>query len=139
MSKKDVYAFWAAFHYAEEGVSVRFPDLPGCLTSGDDADDALTAAQEALGGFLVVSENDSDPIPEPSSLKTVMAELEEDEAACRVTVFMPTVREAMNSKAVKKTLTVPEWLNEAAEQQGINFSQTLQKALREAIGIKRDV
>jgi predicted RNase H-like HicB family nuclease len=137
MSKKDVYRFWAAFHYAPEGVSVRFSDLPGCLTCGDNADLALVAAREALGGYLVGMENDGDEIPDPSSLTEVLAQLEDNEAACDVQVYMPTIREAMDSKSVKKTLTVPKWLNDEAEKHGVNFSQILQKGLKEALGITR--
>ncbi|MDO3681403.1 type II toxin-antitoxin system HicB family antitoxin [Paenibacillus ehimensis] len=135
MSKKDVYRFWAALHHAEEGVSVRFPDLPGCNTCGDTAEEAFAAAREALEGFLYMMEEDNDPIPDPSSLDVILTQLEPDEAVCEVHVYMPTVREAMESKAVKKTLTVPKWLNDAAEQQNLNFSQVLQEGLKRNLGI----
>jgi predicted RNase H-like HicB family nuclease len=136
VSKKDVYRFWAAFHYADDGVSVRFPDLPGCLTCGDTAEEAHAAAREALEGFLYVMEQDGDAIPDPSQLDAILTRLEDGEAACDVQVYMPTVREAMESKAVKKTLTVPKWLNDAAEQQHLNFSQVLQEGLKRNLGIE---
>lgn len=139
MAKKDVYRFWAAFHYAEEGVSVRFPDLPGCNTSGDTAEEAHAAAREALEGFMYVMEQDSDPIPDPSPLDAIMKQLDEGEAACDVQVYMPIVRDAMESKAVKKTLTVPKWLNDAAEVENLNFSQVLQEGLKRSLGIEGKV
>lgn len=66
MSKKDVYRFWALLDTAEEGISVRFPDLPGCLTAADTAEEAHAAAREALEGFLYVMKQDGDAIPDPS-------------------------------------------------------------------------
>ncbi|MCD9026065.1 type II toxin-antitoxin system HicB family antitoxin [Cohnella silvisoli] len=138
MSKKDVYRYWAVLHYAPEGVSVRFPDLPGCFTSGDTAEQAHVEAKEALGGFLCIMENEGDDIPDPSSLDTIMRQLEEDEAVCEVRVYMPTVREAMESRAVKKTLTVPKWLNDEAERNGLNFSAILQDGIKRSLGITAD-
>lgn len=138
MVKKDVYRFWAAFHYSKEGISVRFPDLQGCNTCGDHAEEAHAAAREALEGFLYVMEQDDDPIPDPSPLDVIIGQLEEGEAACDVQVYMPTVRDAMESKAVKKTLTVPKWLNDAAEQQKLNFSQILQEGLKRNLGIEQE-
>ncbi|WP_127585777.1 type II toxin-antitoxin system HicB family antitoxin [Paenibacillus koleovorans] len=138
MVKKDVYRFWAAFHYSPDGVSVRFPDLPGCFTSGDTAEEAHVAAREALGGFLCVMENDNDVIPDPSTLDRIIGQLEEGEAACDIQVYMPTVREAMESKAVKKTLTVPKWLADEGERHNLNFSQILQDGLKRSLGINAE-
>lgn len=135
MSKKDVYRFWALLDTADEGISVRFPDLPGCLTSGDNAEEAYAAAREALEGFLYVMEQDGDTIPTPSPLDAILAQAEAGEAACDVQVYMPVVREAMENKAVKKTLSVPKWLNDAAESQHLNFSQVLQEGLKRNLGI----
>ncbi|MCM3701381.1 type II toxin-antitoxin system HicB family antitoxin [Paenibacillus macerans] len=135
MSKKDVYRFWALLDTSEEGISVRFPDLPGCLTAGDTAEEAYAAAREALEGFLYVMEQDDDPVPDPSPLAAILQQAEATEAACEVQVYMPTVREAMESKAVKKTLTVPKRLNDEAERQQLNFSQVLQEGLKRSLGI----
>lgn len=135
MGKKDVYRYWALIDTAEEGFSVRFPDLPGCLTSADSAEDAHAAAREALEGFMYVIEQDNDLIPTPSSLDSILSQADSGEAAFEVRVYMPTVRDAMESKAVKKTLSVPKWLNDEAEKNHINFSQVLQEALKRSLGI----
>lgn len=134
MEKKDVYRYWAAFHYSPEGISVRFPDLPGCFTDADTAEQAHIEAREALGGFLCVMEQDSDDIPNPSTLDGILKLLEKDEAAIDVQVYMPTIRLAMDSKAVKKTLTVPKWLNDESERHNLNFSQILQDGLKRSLG-----
>ena len=136
--KKDVYTFWALLDRAPEGMSVRFPDLPGCLTCADTAEQAYAAAREALEGFLYVMEQDDDIIPAPAPLDDIIAQADSTEAAFAVTVYMPTVREAMESKAVKKTLTVPKWLNDAAESQNLNFSQVLQEGLKRNLGISQE-
>lgn len=136
MPKSDIYQFWAAFHHAPEGVSVRFPDLPGCFTSGVTTEEAFMAAREALEGFMYVMEQDNDPIPYPSPLEAIIKGLEAGEAACSIQAYMPTIREAMESKAVKKTLTVPKWLNDAAEKQNLNFSKILQEGIKRNLGIE---
>lgn len=135
MSKKDVYRFWAVLHHEPEGISVRFPDLPGCNTCGDTAEEAHAAAREALEGFLYVMEQDNDPIPDPSPLDAILPVLERNEAVSEVHVYMPTVREAMESMAVKKTLTIPKWLNDEATRANLNFSHVLQEGLKRNLGI----
>ncbi|MCL6458875.1 MAG: type II toxin-antitoxin system HicB family antitoxin [Gorillibacterium sp.] len=133
---KDVYHFWALLDAAPEGISVRFPDLPGCITSADTAEQAHSAAREALEGFLYVMEQDNDDLPTPAPLDAIIAQAEDGEAAFSVSAYMPTVRGAMESRAVKKTLTVPKWLNDEAESQKLNFSQILQEGLKRSLGIE---
>lgn len=137
MGKKDVYRYWALLDVAEEGVSVRFVDLPGCFTFGDTAEEAHAEAREALEGFMYELESDDEDIPIASSLELVLKQADPGEAAIEVQVYMPVVREAMESKAVKKTLTVPKWLNDAAEKQHLNFSQVLHEGLKRNLGIEK--
>lgn len=76
-------------------------------------------------------EQDGDPIPEP----TAVSELHPEDGAviAMVEVFMLAIRERMNNRFVKKTLTIPAWLNAVALEQGVNFSQTLQEALKQQL------
>ena len=131
---KDRYVFPAIFHYAEDGISVEFPDLPGCITCGDTTEEALLMAKEALGLRLYSDEQDGVPIPEPSNLTSIT--LEPNERLILVEVFMPPIRDNQATKAVKKTLTIPKWLNDVAESQQINFSLVLQSALKQVLGIR---
>ena len=73
MSKiyKDSYRFIAVFHFADDGISISFPDLPGCLPCADTEEEALKNARESLGLHLWGLEQDGEPIPAPSSLKNV--------------------------------------------------------------------
>ena len=117
----------AVFHKAEEGgFWVSFPDIPECMTPGDDMQDAYEMAVDALGLSLSTMEDAGEVIPEASPLDRVDAE---DGTLIIVEFDMAEYRRRHSSKAVKKTLTIPEWLNEAAVRENINFSQVLQEAL----------
>lgn len=130
MKKPDTYLFPAVLTF-EEGyeIAVTFPDLPGCATSGKDEADALRMAKEALGGHLFCMEENGDVIPSATLLQAV--EMEDNERAILVEVYMPAVRLAEVNKSVNRTVTLPAWLNAAALEKGVNFSQVLQEALKE--------
>jgi len=130
---KDRYVYPAVFHYAADGISVEFPDLPGCLTCGDTTEEALSMAKEALELHLYGMERDTDEIPSPSDLINI--QLESNERIVFIEVFMPPVRDEQENKAIKKTLTIPKWLNDEAEKENVNFSQILQSGLKQYLGI----
>ena len=125
------YIYPAVFTY-EEGkeIAVVFPDLD-VATSGENDADALASARELLGAVLYGMEEDGDPIPAPTPLNAV--KLEENERAALVDVYMPSIRLAKVNRAVNRTVTIPAWLNAAAMERNINFSQVLQGALREQL------
>ena len=129
---KDTYVFPAIFIYQPEGISVQFPDLPGCLTCGDHDADAMQMAQEALEGVLAVMETHGLPIPVPTPASKIP--VEKNEAIVLIRANMRVVRTANSNRSVRKTLTIPLWLNEQAEAAGVNFSQVLQVALKEVLG-----
>lgn len=117
----------ALFHKTEEGgFWVSFPDIPECLTEGDDMTQAYEMATDALGLCMEdrLQEND---IPSPSDPSDIAAE----EGAFLVVVEFDRLEylKKHSNKSVKKTLTIPEWLNQEAIAKNINFSQTLQEAL----------
>lgn len=130
---KDTYIFPAVFDYAEDGISIEFPDLPGCFPCADSLDAAVKNAKEALMLHLFGMEQDNEEIPEPTSIENI--HLEKNQAIILVDVFMPPFREKQRTKFVKKTLSIPSWLNAEAEHCGINFSATLQKALMNELHI----
>ena len=125
------YIYPAVFTYeAGEEIAVVFPDLD-VATSGENDADALASARELLGAVLYGMEEDGDPIPAPTPLNAV--KLEENERAALVDVYMPSIRLAKVNRAVNRTVTIPAWLNAAAMERNINFSQVLQGALREQL------
>ena len=137
MKKQDKYIYPAVFTYdAGHEIAVTFPDLPGCSTSGVDEPDALAMAKDALGGHLWCLEKDGDDIPIPTQLRDVT--LEPNEQALLIDVYMPSVRLSQETRSVNRTVTLPAWLNAAALEKGINFSQALQSTLMNELGISRE-
>lgn len=123
----------AIFHKAEEGgFWITFPDIPECMTQGDDMQDAYEMAIDALGLAITSRKADKEEIPMPSEPYNIT--LNENEFCAVIEFDMLAYKKRSNSKAVKKTLTIPEWLNEEATALGVNFSQVLQSALMEIVG-----
>ncbi|MEG2322812.1 MAG: type II toxin-antitoxin system HicB family antitoxin [Anaerovoracaceae bacterium] len=124
----------ALFHKAEEGgFWVSFPDLPECLTEGDNMDQAYEMAVDALGLVLTTRKAAGDDIPRPTPVDAIQNE--SSAYAVIINFDMDEYQRRTNSKAVKKTLSVPSWLNEEAIAKGINFSSVLQDALKERLGL----
>ncbi len=122
----------ALFHKAEDGgFWVSFPDLPECLTDGDNMDQAYEMAVDALGLALTSREGEKDLIPTPSAPDAIL--VEPDSFLVIIEFDMAAYKKKTNSRAVKKTLSIPEWLNEEATAMGVNFSQVLQEALIEKL------
>jgi predicted RNase H-like HicB family nuclease len=135
--KKDSYIYPAIFEYEEEGISISFPDLPGCFSCADTDEAAYFMAKEAMGLHLKGMEADSDEIPEPTSLKDI--KVESNQKAVLIQIDMPAVRKAVDNVSIKKTLTIPQWLNTIAVRENVNFSQVLQEALKDYLNIKEKV
>ena len=125
--KPDHYIFPAIFNYADDGISISFPDLPGCLSCGDDQKEAMYMAQDVLAGFLSLMEDEGESSPEPSDLRSIHTE--PNEAVVLVDAWMVPMRE----KTVRKNLTIPAGLAWRGEKAGINFSQLLTDALDKAL------
>lgn len=127
------YLYPAYFRRVESGgYSVDFPDLPGCVSAGESLAEALSMAREALSLHLYGMAEDGDAVPAASEPAAISAEPGAFVAPVEGRPEM--VGDEIRNRAVKKTLTIPYWLNEAAEAQRINFSQVLQEALRERVG-----
>ena len=133
MVKKVERYFYPAVFTFEEGqeIAVVFPDLDAA-TSGVNEDDALLSARELLGCVMFGLEEDGEAIPMPTALNAL--QLAENERAVLVDVYMPSVRMAQINKSINRTVTLPAWLNAAAMERNINFSQVLQDALKAQIG-----
>lgn len=137
MRKPDRYYYPAVFTYEEgQEIAVTFPDLD-VATSGENDDDALASARELLGCVLFGLEEDGEPIPPAASLQSVA--LAPNERTVLIDVYMPAVRMANVNRSVNRTVTLPAWLNAAALEKNVNFSQVLQLALMEQLGISRPV
>lgn len=126
------YSYPAVFTPEPEGgYSINFPDLEGCFTQGDDMTEALMMAEDVLALVLYGYETDGREIPVPSSPDKFSSTDGKfvNYIACDTLAY----RKMFNNKSVKKTLSIPEWINEAAIAMGLNFSQVLQEALLQKI------
>ncbi|NQX61834.1 type II toxin-antitoxin system HicB family antitoxin [Paenibacillus qinlingensis] len=133
---KDRYVFPAIFDYADDGITVTFPDLPGAITCGDTDSEALRMAKECLALHLYGMERDNDDIPEPSAAKALRNVANStNEVIVLIEVWMPPFRDEMANKAVKKTLTIPKWLDDIAAENNVNYSHVLQDALKTHLGV----
>ena len=128
------YAYPAVFTKEESGLyDVFFPDLECCYTSGNDLPDAIFMAEDALAITLYRYEKEGKPIPAPSSQSDIKTE-----GTSFTNIIMCDTLEYQkrnSKKAVKKTLSIPEWMNEAAIAANLNFSQLLQDAIREKLSL----
>ncbi|HJC62705.1 MAG TPA: type II toxin-antitoxin system HicB family antitoxin [Candidatus Blautia merdavium] len=125
----------AIFHKAEEGgFWISFPDFPECFTEGDDMGQAYEMAVDALGLALVSRKEEKEEIPKSTDVDQLNVE---DGTIVIVEFDMMEYQRKHNSKAVKKTLSIPEWLNEEATAMGVNFSQVLQEALMSKLNVNR--
>ena len=128
------YTYTAIFTPEKNGLySVTFPDLRGCYTSGNDMSDAIYMAQDVLCLTLFDMEQDKKTIPVASKPQDI--KVTDDQFTSVVAVDTETYRRYYENKSVKKTLTIPMWLNERAERANINFSGVLQEALKTSLQI----
>ncbi len=129
--------YLAVFEPTETGYSAYFPDIPGCMSYGVDFEEAQKQAVDALGLHIYGMEKDGDEIPVPSKTPQIDPETAEGYLVSLVTVFPDLVRNELDSRAVKTNTTIPAWLKELAEAKGVNYSQVLQTALMDYLGVSQ--
>lgn len=126
------YVYPAIFTEENGQYLVSVPDLSGCHTFGGDLTEAIEMVRDAMAMWLCIAEDKKEEIPKPSlSLKA------DNGIVSFVDVDTVVYRKMNDNKAVKKTLSIPSWLNAQAELSGINFSNVLQNALIEQLNIGR--
>ena len=126
------YAYPAIFTPLEdEKFDVKIPDLPGCRAFGEGLADAIFMAEDAASIWLCDAERRGEPIPDASR------QLQAAQPQFVNFIYADTdqYRRRHDSRAVKKTLSIPSWLNDQAIRAGVNFSQVLQDALKERLGV----
>lgn len=130
---KNRYIYPAIIKITDEKYDVSFPDIDNCFTFGEDLEDALDSANDVLALCLYDMEQDNKDIPEASGLQDLV--LKEDESVSWINVWMVPVRDKMENRAIKKTVTIPKWINDIGIENNLNFSQILQAAIKEKFGI----
>jgi len=119
----------AVFLPFEEGTgyTVEVPDLPGCITEGDTLADAILMAEDAASGWVLDELEEGKPVPPASEIQAIQPD--DGGFVSLLTLDMDAYAEKYGSKAVRKNLTIPAWLNTFAESRNLNFSKILTDAL----------
>lgn len=118
----------AIFEECEEGgYTVLFPDLPGCFTEGDDLAEALSMAEDAASGWLLGEIEENAKLPKASDRNSI--DCPKNGFVNMIALDMDAYAEKYGQKAVKKTLTIPAWMNTYVEDRGISCSKLLQDAI----------
>lgn len=120
---------YPAIFHEEDGFWVEFPDLDGCNACGSTLEDAMELAQEALGLYLATLAEEGLEIPSPSPMEGIKT----DGLVSYVSTNMDKYRR--NNKAVKKTLSIPQWLADEAEKNNLSLSKVLQEGLKTRLGL----
>ena len=129
------YVYPAVFTEEAEGsYSIRFPDIKNCFTSAETLGDGIKMANDVLCLMLYEMEQAGEEIPSASSIHEIV--VEENEFVNFVSCDTLAYRRFFDNRAVKKTLSIPSWLNDMAEKANINFSGTLQEALKQQLNIE---
>lgn len=128
------YIYPAVFTKDGDFYIVKFPDIEGCYTQGETLSEAFEMAEDALCLMLYDYEEEGKKIPEPSDIKKIKVSSNDDFVSL-VSCDTLEYRKFYDNKAVKKTLTIPSWLNTMSEKEGINFSAVLQNALKKELHI----
>lgn len=111
-----------------EGFTVTVPDLPGCVTEGDTLADAILMAQDAASGWVLDELEDGKAAPPASAVSSIHTSGKEFVSILALDI--DSYAEKYGSKAVRKNLTIPAWLNTFGESRNLNFSKVLQDALQ---------
>ena len=126
------YGYPVIFEEAEEGgYNVKVPDIPGTFTCGDDMADAIYMAEDVIAMMLADYEDEKKTVPVPSKIENIKT----DGIVSLVVADTDEWRKLVDNRAVKKTLSIPGWLNAKAEKAALNFSQVLQEALCSKLGV----
>ena len=132
MKKQILLTYPAIFTLEDNEYWVEFVDLKGCFSDGKTLAEAMENAKEAMGLFL----EDLNEYPEcTTNIKSL--KLEENQIVSFVSVDLEEHKRKYENKSVKKTLSIPAWLNTIAEKENVNFSQILQKALIDTLNINK--
>lgn len=132
---KNRYIYPAIIRFEDNSYIVNFPDIENCFTFGVNYEDAIDSARDVLELCLYDMEKDGLFIPEASSLNSI--KLGVNESIVLIEVWMIPVRDKMENRSVKKTLTIPKWINDIGIENDLNFSQLLQAAIKERLGINK--
>jgi len=120
------YVYPAIFHKnSDESYTITFPDLPGCISEGKNLGNALYMAQSALKQWIGYLAEKGMEIPVASNIEKIKTSNDE--------LVNLICTEVKDSKAVKRTVSIPKWMDDKVTQSGLSLSRVLQDALTEKL------
>lgn len=125
------YIYTATIHEEDGKFYCRVPDIPGCISTGNDLPEAIEMITDALSACLCTMEDNDDPIPAPSEQCNISHEAAEFCTLVRVDTI--AYRSLTDTRAVRKNVSIPAWMAARADKLGINCSKVLQDALRQQL------
>lgn len=129
MSKKEFYP--CIIKKEEDIYYVNFVDFPECFTDGESFQEAIDNAKDVLEAVVFTYLKQNKELPKPSYIEDNLSNI------VYVEIWMDLIKDKVDNQSIKKTLTIPKWLNDLAEAQKVNFSAILQLGLKEYLGIKQ--
>ncbi|GAY72891.1 type II toxin-antitoxin system HicB family antitoxin [Lentilactobacillus kosonis] len=127
------YLYLAIFHQnSKKQYEVKFPDLaPNAATFGENLQDALHMAKDALEGYLLTTEDYKEPIPKPSVPEEIS--VSKDDLLIPIEANTTLARDKEENLNIRKSVTIPKYLNDLGNEQGIDFSELLKTALQKKL------
>ena len=120
--------FYPCIIKEDDGVFyVNFPDFDDCFTDGDTMEEAVSNAKDVLEAVAFSYMKNNKPLPKPRKV---------NENVVYIELWVDLLKDRVNNQSIKKTLTIPKWLNDIAEENSVNFSAILQHGIKEYLGIK---
>ena len=122
------YVYPAIFHPNDDGsYTITYPDLPGCISEGKSLGNAVYMAQTALTQWIEYLTDKKQSIPSASDLKSIDLSQEE---------FVSLIRaDVKDGRAVKRTVSIPKWMDDKVTETGLSLSRVLQDALKERLNV----
>ncbi|MDR1978297.1 MAG: type II toxin-antitoxin system HicB family antitoxin [Synergistaceae bacterium] len=134
MKYPDLYSYPAVLSTDGDGWGVSFPDLDNCYTAADTLEEAIVEARYVLEDIMYLREKEKDEIPTATKLEDVKSN--PGEIVQLIVAVMPEVRREHSQKAVKKTLTIPAWMeDELKKHSDVNVSLLLQNAIKQELNL----
>jgi len=128
------YVYPVIFSKEDDGsFCVYVPDLPGCVTEAESYADGIDKIREGICGVLYIMERDKMPIPTPSSPGELV--VGPSEVVSLVDADVNEYRRRIGSRAVRRTVSIPEWMDEKAAEKGLSLSSVLQEGLKSYLHI----
>ncbi|EDT73962.1 type II toxin-antitoxin system HicB family antitoxin [Clostridium butyricum] len=131
---KDNYNYPMIFSYSEEGIDIKAYDFDECFTFAENEKEAMESAIDILALTIIDYQSENRKLPMPTSVSKI--ELQKNEKLVYINVWLPYFRSKVKETYVKKTLTIPTWIDILAKRNNINFSSVLVRGLKKELNLE---